>query len=50
MLTEEPTQYLSRFKDFLVQQQIKTDDPKIAELIAEISRELSLRTERGPVL
>lgn len=49
MLTEEPTKYLSLFKEFLVQQQIKNGDPSIDGLIAEINRELSLRTERGPV-
>lgn len=50
MLTEEPTKYLSLFKEFLVQQQIKSGDPSIDELIAEINRELLLRTARGPVM
>jgi hypothetical protein len=50
MLTEEPTQYLSLLKEFLLQQQVKTCDPTIEELIAQINRELWLRTERGPVL
>jgi len=49
MLTEETTQYLSTFKEFLVAQQLKTKDPAIRELLEEINRELLKRTERGPV-
>jgi hypothetical protein len=49
MFTEETTQYLSAFKEFLAEQQSKKDDPAIGELIAEINRELLKRMERGPV-
>lgn len=49
MLTEETTQYLSTFKEFLVEQQLKTNDPAIRELLDQINRELSKRMERGPV-
>ncbi|HEY5543724.1 MAG TPA: hypothetical protein VIM04_10770 [Candidatus Binatia bacterium] len=49
MLTEETTQYLSRFKEFLVAQQMKTNDPAIRELLDEVNRELLKRMERGPV-
>ena len=49
MLTEETTQYLSSFKEFLLAQQLKTKDPAIRELLEEVNRELLKRTERGPV-
>ncbi len=49
MLTEETTQYLTSLKQFLVEQRLKTKDPLVRELIAEINRELSRRMERGPV-
>lgn len=47
MLSEEPLHYLSSFREFLVAQQSKTDDPRIAELIAEINRELLRRMDCG---
>jgi len=52
MLTEETTKYLSVFMEFLVEQRVKTRDPKIEELIAEINRELSKRRKvtAGPVI
>jgi hypothetical protein len=49
MFTQESTEYLSVFKEFLVRQQIQTGDPKIDDLIGAINRELSLRAERGSV-
>ena len=49
MFTEEPTQYLSAFKEFLLEQQLKRDDPALTALIAEITREIVKRIERGPV-
>ena len=48
-LTRETTQYLSSFKEFLVAQQLKTNDPAIRELLEEVNRELLKQTERGPV-
>jgi len=49
MFTDEPTQYLSAFKEFLLEQQSRKDDPAITALIAEITHELLKRTERGLV-
>ena len=49
MLADETTQYLTSLKEFLVKQRLKTQDPIVGELIAEINRELSRRMERGPV-
>lgn len=47
MFTDEPVQYLSAFKDFLLEQQSKEkEDPTVAALIAEINRELLKRTEQ----
>jgi hypothetical protein len=43
MLTEETTEYLSVLKDFLVEQQSRTGDPRIEILLAEIDRELASR-------
>jgi len=48
MLSEETIHYLSSFREFLLAQQAKTDDPRIAELIAEINRELLRRMDCGP--
>jgi hypothetical protein len=45
MFTDEPVQYLSSFKDFLLEQQSKKEDPTVTALIAEIDRELLKRTE-----
>lgn len=45
MFTNEPDQYLSSLKDFLVEQQSKGNDPTVMALIAEIDRELLKRTE-----
>jgi hypothetical protein len=47
MFTEEPDQYLSGFRDFLLAQQCEKEDPALAALIVEIDRELSTR-EYGP--
>jgi hypothetical protein len=49
MFTEEPTPYLSAFKEFLLEQQSKTDDPVIGALLVEINRELLARLEPSPV-
>jgi hypothetical protein len=46
MFTEEPVQYLSGFKEFLLEQQSKKEDQTIAALIAEINRELLKRKEQ----
>ena len=45
MFTDEPDQYLSSFKEFLLEQQSKKEDPTVTALIAEINRELMKRTE-----
>jgi hypothetical protein len=44
MFTDEPVQYLFTFKDFLLEQQLKNENPTVAALIAEINRELLKRT------
>ena len=43
MFTDEPAQYLTAFRDFLLAQQVEKEDPALAALIAEIDRELSTR-------
>ena len=45
IFTDEPLQYLSSLKEFLLEQQSKRDRGTAAELIAEIDRELSKRAE-----
>ena len=47
MFAEEPTAYLFAFKEFLLQQQQKIDDPGVTALIAEIERELLKRPEKA---
>ena len=47
MFTHEPDKYLATFKDFLLEQQSKTEDPTVAALIAEINRELLKRIASG---
>jgi hypothetical protein len=44
MFTDEPVQYLFTFKEFLLEQQSKKEEPMVAALIAEINRELWKRT------
>ena len=44
MFTDEPTQYLCVFKEFLVKQQSKNEDPALSSLIFEIDRELWKRS------
>jgi hypothetical protein len=46
MFTDEPDQYLSTFKEFLLEQQSKQEDSTVAALIAEINRELLKRTHQ----
>jgi hypothetical protein len=46
MFTDEPIEYLSGFKEFLVEQQTKKDDPVLSSLIAEIDRELWKRSTK----
>ena len=48
IFTDEPLQYLSSLKEFLLEQQFKRDGGTAAELIAEIDRELSKRAELSP--
>jgi hypothetical protein len=48
MFTDETVQYLCSFKDFLLEQQSKNEDPTVTALIAEINRELLKRTELSP--
>ena len=48
IFTDEPLQYLSSLKEFLLEQQSKRDRGTAAELIAEIDRELSKRAELSP--
>jgi hypothetical protein len=43
MFTDEPEQYLTGFRDFLLAQQFEKEDPALTALIAEINRELSTR-------
>ena len=43
MFADEPIQYLAAFREFLLEQQSKTDDPALGALIAEINRELTRR-------
>lgn len=46
MFTEEPVEYLSTFKEFLLEEQSKKEDQTVAALIAEINRELLKRMEQ----
>jgi hypothetical protein len=46
MFTDEPVQYLSMFKEFLIEQQSNKKEPAVAALIAEIDRELLKRAEQ----
>ena len=48
IFTDEPLQYLSSLKEFLLEQQSKRDGGTAAELIAEIDRELSKRAKLSP--
>ena len=50
MFTDEPIEYLSGFKEFLVEQQTKKDDPALSSLIAEIDIELWKRRTESTVL
>jgi len=45
IFTDEPLQYLSSLKEFLLEHQSKRDEGTVAELIAEIDRELLKRAE-----
>jgi hypothetical protein len=48
IFTDEPLQYLSSLREFLLEHQSKRDEGAVAELIAEIDRELLKRLELSP--
>jgi len=48
IFTDEPLQYLSSLREFLLEHQSKGDEGAVAELIAEIDRELLKRLELSP--